>query len=75
MDEVKIKRFMQDKVMSESVKAVMLKAFLKTSGSKDVQTLAAERIAIDLLEEAYRELNKYASQEEKEEKILTQVGL
>jgi len=61
--------------MSESVKAVMLKAFLKTSGNKDVQTLAAERIAIDLLEEAYRELNKYASQEEKEEKILTQVGL
>ena len=71
----KIQRFLDDKIMSEAVKSVILGAFLKPSKKNDVQTLAAERIAIDLLEEGFKELNKYALEEKKEKAALSQVGL
>ena len=71
----KIKGFLSDAVMSNAVKEVLREAFLKNSGVNDVQTLAAERIAINLLEEGFKELKKHSNQTEKEEKDRVQVGL
>lgn len=71
----KIKGFIADITMSNAVKGVLRETFLKNSGVNDVQTLAAERIAINLLEEGFKELRKYSFQTEKEEKDRVQVGL
>ena len=69
----KLKRFMSDKGMNEAVKAVLTKSFMK-SRSKDVQVLAAERLALDFLEDAWRDLERYL-QEEVKDKVSVQVGL
>ena len=71
----KIKRFMNDTAMSKAVHNVLIKSFLKPSGSKDVQFLAASRIAIDLLGEAWKDLKKSQDQEQKEARDIEQVGL
>lgn len=77
MDELKrqkIKRFLEDEVMSEAVYGIILKTFLKPQKG-DVQILAASRIAIDLLDEAWKELSKLKSDEDNEDNIKVQVGL
>lgn len=63
VEKEKIKRFMSDKVMAEAVKESILETFLKPQKDKDVQTLAASRIAIDLFQEAFKDLQRYVSQE------------
>jgi hypothetical protein len=59
----RISRFLKDVRMSEAVKEVLRSSFLKTKGQRDVQVLAAERIALDLLEEAWKDLQKYQDNE------------
>jgi len=71
----KIKRFLADKTMSNSVKEVLRESFLKSQGNTDVYTLAAERLAVILLDQGFKELSKFANQTEKEEIVKTQVGL
>lgn len=71
----KIKRFMSDKIMADAVKEVLREEFLKDHGTSDVQTLAAERIAINLLDIGFKELKKYSTKAEQEIKELKQVGL
>ena len=61
LKEEKIKRFLADEVMAFIVKDVLREAFLKASKSQDTMYLAASRIAIDLLDEGFRELQKYKS--------------
>lgn len=73
--ESKIIRFLDDEAMSDSVKQVLTAAFLKPKPNRDVYQLAASRIAIDLLEEAWRELEKFRSESEVESKEGVQVGL
>lgn len=63
----KIKRFLNDKAMSQAVYDVVLNAFLRPRGG-DVQQLAASRLAIDLLQEGWRDLAKYRPDEPKEKK-------
>lgn len=60
--------FVSDKIMYDTVKTVIQNSFLKKSSSESVHTLAAERIAIDLLSDAFRELDKFAAQEQREHK-------
>jgi len=71
----KLKRFIADPNTSEAVYEVILDEFLKTKKETDVQFLAAQRIAIDLLQSAWREIEKYKdiSLEPKEPKA--QVGV
>ena len=61
----KVNNFLNDEVMSNAVYAILLSSFLKPQTEKDVNTLAASRIAIDLLQEAWRELNANRIREEK----------
>ena len=66
---------MSDKAMVNAVKEVIRETFLQNYGTKDVQTLAAERIAISLLDIGFKELKKYSDKAEQEIKELTQIGL
>lgn len=72
----KLKRFLDDKVMSDAVHQVLLKAFLEGYGpSENVNLLAASRISIDMLGEAWKELQKYQNARTVEEKERTQNAL
>ena len=75
MDKEKIKMFVADKEMMEAVRKVILESYLKPQKDKDVQTLAASRIAIDLLQDAWRDLKKISLEEQGDIKKLTQIGL
>ena len=55
----KIKQFLNDRNMSATIKEVLIESFLKPKKDNDVQFLAASRIAIDLLNDAWTELRKY----------------
>lgn len=77
-EDLKINRielFLRDAAMSQAVYEVIQKAFLTSGGNKDVQYLAAERIAIDLLANAWKELSKYRRSVDKDPVELKQVGL
>ena len=75
IEKEKIKRFMSDKVMAEAVRKSILETFLKPQKDKDVQVLAASRIAIDLLQEAFKDLQRYLSQEDSGDKRINNPGL
>jgi hypothetical protein len=71
----KITRFLNDVVMAEAVKRVLLESFMKPSKDTDVQTLAASRIAIDLLNEGWKELQKYKQDDDAKIEPATNPGL
>lgn len=75
MTQEKLTKFVSDPVMANAVHQVLLDAFLKKKDRHDIHELAASRIAIDLLEDAWRELDKYKSPGQKEKKDLVQVGM
>lgn len=59
----KIQKFLNDEAMSEAVREAIQESFLSGT-SKDVNYLAASRIAIDLLKEAWKDLQKYQRKED-----------
>lgn len=71
----KIKKFVNDEFMFESVSEFLRNSYLKNKGQRDVQILAAERLAIDFLEVALRELKSFATIESEKETSLEQIGL
>ncbi len=71
----KINRFLKDRVMAEVIYGELLKSFLKKRKWEDVNLTAAARMAIDFLEDAWREMEKYKSQDEGEKVVAKQVGL
>lgn len=71
----KVRRFLADEVMAYFVKDVLRESFLKQSKDKDVQYLAASRIAIDFLEDGFKELAKYKSPNREEPGPGGQIGL
>lgn len=66
---------MADKVMSEAVRDVLEKTLVQETGLRDVHILAAERLAIDFIANAWLELEKYKPEKEREASNLRQVGL
>ena len=71
----KIARFLSDKLMSDTIYEVLLAAFLEKQPHQDVQTLAASKIAIDNLLDAWKDLQKYKSEAEREIKPQANVGI
>ncbi len=71
----KIHNFINDLAMETAVYEVIRNAFLSKKGQKDVQILAAERLAVDFLDEAWKELNKHRDPVTEETKVTKQVGL
>ena len=78
MDEgtknAKINQFLNDKLMAKAVYEVILDSYLFSQRQSDVNFLAASRIAIDLLQEAWKDLSKHKIKE-KEDKVSGNVGL
>lgn len=75
MKEEQIKRFINNKLMSEAVYGIILDDFLKPRRISDVNFLAASRIAIDIFKEAWKELESIGRTEKREIKTLEQIGL
>ncbi len=74
-EKEKLLRFMNDESMSNAVHSLLLKSFLEPHPWENVNLLAASRIAIDLLEDAWKDLARFKTQEEAKRKEVTQVGL
>lgn len=64
----RIQRLNQDKILIEGLKKIFLNAFLKGKYQErdNVPVLAAQRIAIDLLEDGFEELAKIKEEEKRE---------
>jgi hypothetical protein len=57
--------------MNIAVKDLLMSFLLKPKGSKDVYFLASERLAMDALEEAWKELERFKPEADKENTINT----
>lgn len=66
---------MNDTIMVEAVWDVIVGSFLKQKPEQDVHVLAASRIAINLLGEARKELEKYKNTDTKDDATTGNVGL
>lgn len=71
----KVERFVKDEAMMKAVFEVIQSSFLKSRGHADVQLLAAERLAVLLLDSAWKELLTYNVSEVNESPPLKQIGL
>lgn len=71
----KITRFLNDKAMEQAVFDVLLKSFIKPQERKELHVIAAERIAIDLLHDAWKDLQKIRNETTSKPKELKQVGM
>ncbi len=71
----KIQSFLNDPEMAKSIHSVLRRTFLKTPKEKDVQTLAAHWLAKDLLDDAWKELERFKVDINSEEKKITQIGV
>ena len=72
--KAKIARFINDRLMAETIYDIFLQSFLKTK-DRDVHNLAASMIAIEHLNEAWKELEKLKNEQDSEEKGRKQIGL
>lgn len=78
MEELKRQKlinFANDPAMMEAVYDILLNNFLKEKSQYEVYTAAAERIAVDFLKKAWRELDGYRVSNKNEEKVNVNVGL
>lgn len=73
--KAKIARFLLDTTLSGAVYGVILESFIGKKASQDVNIAAAERIAVDLFRDGWKELEKCRAEEEKVINTLKQVGL
>lgn len=73
--EDKLVRFSNDPLMTKAVFDVLLAAFVKPTRTDDVQTLAAQRIAIDLLHEAFTVINRYKTKPKQQNDTATNLAL
>lgn len=60
----KLKRFASDRMMFAAVREQILSTYLRPRAKLDVQVLAAERLAIDLLEDAFKEIERFRVDDE-----------
>ena len=70
----RIKRFLGDKEMEETIKQVLYSSFLKERTTSDVYILAAQTLSVQMLEQAWRHLQSYRT-ETKQFSQNEQVGL
>jgi F0F1-type ATP synthase delta subunit len=71
----RITRFLNDEATSDAVKQAILNSFLKSKPNRDVYQLAASRLAIDMLDEAWRDLERFKDSVNEKISVGKQVGL
>lgn len=74
LQEEKIKQFLNDRVMADAVYQILLNSFLKDE-KQDVYLLAASRLSINYLKQAWKELQNYKDKKEEVSGINYNVGL
>lgn len=74
LKKAKVTQFINDKLMVAVVKQVITETFLKPRSS-DVYQLASERLAINLLDEAFKEMARLENVPKKEENPPQNIGL
>ena len=72
--EEKLKRFVRDELMCEAVYDVILSSFMKIK-DKDVNVLASQMLAIDLLKDSWETLVRYKNDTQEEGETPTQIGM
>lgn len=65
LKQARVDRFVKDEMTKQAVFEVLRDEFMKPKKNTDVQYLAASRIAIDLLQDAWKVLETYQGEEEK----------
>lgn len=73
--KAKLQHFANDKPLNQAVYDVLLGAFLKEKSQYDVYTLAAERLAVDFLKKAWKEIEAYRLDNKTDEKASVNIGL
>jgi len=73
--KAKVIRFLNDQTMSNAIYDVLLKSFLKATKDRNVENLAASMIAIERLDEAWKELSKFKSEQKTKQEDRLQRGL
>lgn len=71
----KVKRFANDTLMSQTIYNLIREAFLTRKGQKDVQVLAAERLALDFLSDAWKEIIKFKNEPVTNKAVDKQIGM
>jgi len=72
----KIVRFLEDTLLSDTIYDILTANVLKqNTRNQDVHFLAAQRLAIDVISESWKELEGYKSQAEKKETTPRNIGL
>lgn len=69
----KIKQFLGDKEMNGTIKSILISKFLERKNT-DVHYLAAQTLAVQFMEDAWTEMERY-KQNETEKPIAKQIGL
>jgi hypothetical protein len=62
----KIRGFINEKEMSESVYNLLFRNFLQKRNGSDVHILAAQTLAVQFLEEAWMEMERYKTEKKKD---------
>lgn len=66
-EKARLQRLNTDRATIEALKKLFLNAFTNKSHGADVNVLAAERLAIELLGEAFKELSRIQSDTDEKE--------
>lgn len=71
----KVTRFLNDRVMSGTIYDVLLQSFLKKKDGEDTELKAARFMAIGLLDEAWKDLERVKNTKPEEIKGVGQIGM
>lgn len=71
----RLKQFINNKITSNIVYETLRDSFLKKRGRRDIYILASERLAVELLDEAWKEIEKYKESNNDKSSENRQIGL
>jgi hypothetical protein len=71
----KIKRFLDDEAMSTYVREAIQESFLKARTNKEIHYLAAKSLAVEFLDEAFKDLHRFYEDRPRESTEAKQIGL
>jgi len=71
----KVTQFLNDTLMADTIKDVFEDILARPSKDRDVHLLAAKMIAIELLQETWKELAKLKNEKEQEPRISKNPGI
>lgn len=75
LKQSKITKFLQDESMSRAVYESVAESFSKDTGERDVQVLAAKQLALIYLAKAWKDIERFKIELDKEKSKFNQVGL